>query len=104
MNSKIRPIFGTLAENRGISVWFSDTVAPSIHGETLKQACTLSDEPSYSYDAVGRLTQVQEIPVGEGCKTRVYVYDADGNRTSEASREPGAEGSTGGPWCCCCTT
>jgi YD repeat-containing protein len=73
-------------------VWFSDAVVPSIHGETLKQTSTLSEEPSYTYDAAGRLTQAQEIPAGEGCKTRIYAYDEDGNRTSETSREPGTEG------------
>ena len=73
-------------------VWFSVTIVPSIHGETLKQASTLSEEPSYTYDAAGRLTQAQEIPAGEGCKTRIYSYDEEGNRTSETNRERGTEG------------
>jgi sugar lactone lactonase YvrE len=73
-------------------VWFSDTTVPSIHGETLKQKSTLSEEPSYTYDAAGRLTQTQEIPTGEGCKTRIYSYDEDSNRTTETTREPGSEG------------
>jgi YD repeat-containing protein len=73
-------------------VWFSDTAVPSIHGETMKQASSLSEEPSYTYDTAGRLTQVQEIPAGEGCKTRFYSYDEDSNRTTETTREPGTEG------------
>lgn len=73
-------------------VWFSDTVVPSVHGETLKQNSTLSEEPSYTYDNAGRLIQAQEIPTGEGCKTRVYAYEEEGNRTSETTREPAAEG------------
>jgi hypothetical protein len=73
-------------------VWCSDTIVPSIHGETLEQSSTLSEEPSYTYDAAGRLTQAQEIPAGEGCKTRIYNYDEDGNRTTETTREPGTEG------------
>jgi YD repeat-containing protein len=73
-------------------VWFSDTTVPSVHGETLKQTSTLAEEPLYTYDAAGRLTQVQEIPAGQGCKTRVYTYDEEGNRASETAREPGTEG------------
>ena len=73
-------------------VWFSDTAIPSIHGETLKQTSTLSEEPSYTYDAAGRLTQVQEIPAGEGCKTRIYAFDEESNRTTASTREPNSEG------------
>jgi len=72
--------------------WFSDTIVPSIHGETMKQSSTLSEEPSYTYDAAGRLTQVQEIPAGKGCTTRIYAYDEDNNRTSLTTRAPAAEG------------
>ncbi len=71
---------------------FSDAIVPSIHGETLKQSSTLSEEPSYTYDAAGRLTQVQEIPTGEGCTTRIYAYEEDSNRTSLTARTPGTEG------------
>jgi YD repeat-containing protein len=73
-------------------VWFKDHIVPSIHGETLKQTSTLAEEPNYSYDAAGRLTEAQEIPAGEGCKTRIYSYDEDNNRTSLTQREPGSEG------------
>ncbi len=72
--------------------WFSDTIVPSIHGETMKQASTFSEEPNYTYDTAGRLTQVQEIPVGEGCTTRLYAYEEDSNRTSLTTRKPGTEG------------
>lgn len=71
-------------------VWFSDHVVPSIHGETITQASTLSEE-TYSYGSVGRLSQVQETPTGEGCKTRLYAYDEEANRTSLTTREPTAE-------------
>ena len=80
-------------------VWYSDTIVPSVHGETLKQASTMSEEPSYTYDEAGRLLQTQEIPAGEGCKTRVYTYDEESNRKSLATHEPGSKGectSTGG--------
>jgi hypothetical protein len=69
-----------------------DTIVPSVHGETMKQTSTLSEEPGYTYDAAGRLTQVQEIPAGEGCTTRIYAYEENSNRTTLTSRAPGSEG------------
>jgi len=70
---------------------FSDTVTPSIHGETLTQASTLSEE-TYSYGAAGWLNQVQETPAnGNGCKTRIYNHEEEGNRTSLITREPTPE-------------
>jgi RHS repeat-associated protein len=71
--------------------WFSDTVVPSIHGQWLEQTSTLSHQ-AYSYDAAGRLTQVQNTPVGKGCTTRIYAYDEDTNRTSLTTREPNGKG------------
>lgn len=72
-------------------VWFSDSVSPSIHGETLHQASTLSME-NYVYDNAGRLVETQETPAGKGCVTRLYAYDEESNRTSLTTREPGMEG------------
>lgn len=73
-------------------VWFKDTITPSIHGETISQTSTLAEEPSYTYDAAGRLTQAQEIPAGEGCATRTYAYNEDNDRTSLTASKPGSEG------------
>jgi YD repeat-containing protein len=70
--------------------WFSDTVSPSIHGETITQSSTLAKE-TYSYDNVGKLTETQEIPTGKGCTARLYSYDEDSNRTSLTTRESGTE-------------
>ncbi len=72
-------------------VWFSDVINSSIHGEPLRQASTLAEEPNYVYDNAGRLTEVQETPTGEGCKTRLYNYDEEGERISETQREPTSE-------------
>ena len=72
--------------------WFGDSLVPSIHGEALKEASTLSEEPKESYDAAGRLTEVQEIPVGKGCTTRIYGYEQESNRLSLTTRAPGGEG------------
>jgi RHS repeat-associated protein len=71
--------------------WFSDTVVPSVHGQWLEQTSTLSHQ-GYTYDADGRLTEVQNTPTGQGCTTRVYTYDTDTNRTNLASAAPGGGG------------
>jgi YD repeat-containing protein len=71
--------------------WFSDAVVPSIHGQWLEQTSTLSHQ-AYTYDAAGRLTQVQNTPAGGKCTTRIYEYDADTNRTDLKTYEPGTEG------------
>jgi RHS repeat-associated protein len=71
--------------------WLSDTIVPSIHGQALEQTSTLSHQ-AYTYDAAGRLTQVQNTPAGKGCTTRIYAYEEDTNRTSLTTREPGTEG------------
>ncbi len=72
--------------------WFKDTIVPSVHGEALKQSSTLSEEPKMTYDEAGRLLEVQEIPTGQGCKERLYAYDAESNRASLTTRAPGGEG------------
>ncbi len=72
-------------------IWFKETVAPSIHGEALSRTSTLASE-QYEYDSDGRLTQVQETPAGQGCKTRLYTYNENSDRTSLTTREPGSEG------------
>jgi RHS repeat-associated protein len=71
--------------------WFTETLARSIHGQALSQTGGLVQD-AYTYDANGRLTQVQETPQGAGCVTRVYGYDKETNRTGLTSREPGSEG------------
>jgi streptogramin lyase len=71
-------------------VWFSDSIVPSIHGETLQQTSTLSKE-HYAYDEVGRLSETQETPAGEYCKVRLYGHDEESNRTTFTTREPNSE-------------
>jgi RHS repeat-associated protein len=72
-------------------VWFKDVVLPSIHGQWLEQTSGLSHQ-AYTYDAAGRLTQVQNTPTAsKDCTTRLYSYEADSNRTSLTTREPGTE-------------
>jgi RHS repeat-associated protein len=83
--------------------WYNDTVIPSVHGQWRTQTTSVSGGAAstlnYNYDGLGRLTEVQETPAGQGCTTRLYVYDEDGNRTSQTTRTPGSEGkcaTTGG--------
>ncbi len=78
-------------EEKEKCVWFKDSVSPSIHGQSLEQTSTLSHQ-AYTYDAAGRLTQVQNTPAGKGCTTRIYAYEEDTNRTSLTTREPNAKG------------
>jgi DNA-binding beta-propeller fold protein YncE len=81
----------TKASNCGAScTWFSDSITPSIHGETLAQTSTLA-KAVYAYDQAGRLTETQEVPAGKGCTTRIYRYDNESNRTSLTTVE-GSEG------------
>jgi RHS repeat-associated protein len=75
--------------------WYTDTVTPSIHGQWLAQTSTTATgtlKESDAYDELGRLTEVQDTPTGEGCTTRLYAYDEDGNRTDMAANKPGTEG------------
>jgi DNA-binding beta-propeller fold protein YncE len=74
----------------GKTVWFSDSIAPAIYGETLEQTSTLAKE-KYSYDNAGRLLEAQETPAGKDCVSRLYSYDEEGNRTSQTTRESSSE-------------
>lgn len=72
-------------------VWFQDGVVPTVHGEWATQTSTQATN-KYSYDASGRLVQVQNEPTGKGCTTRIYGYDEDTDRTSLVTRAPGTGG------------
>jgi len=72
--------------------WYSDAVTPSIAGQWLSQASTLSSQ-AYTYDNAGRLTKVQDTPAGSGCTTRIYAYDVETNRVSQTNRNPGGGGA-----------
>ena len=81
----------TKCSESGAPVWFSETRGPSVRGETFSRASTLASE-QYGYDTLGRLTEVQETPAGEGCSVRLYGYDEASNRTSQTTRAPGTGG------------
>jgi RHS repeat-associated protein len=75
--------------------WLEEGLERSIYGQILADSGTLAAQ-QYSYDKAGRLTQAQETPKGGSCTTRVYAYDADSNRKSLTTREPGIGGVCSG--------
>jgi streptogramin lyase len=76
------------SEKEGI--WFSESKVPSVRGETMSRTSTLASE-EYTYDTLGRLTEAHETPAGEYCKTRIYAYDEESNRTELKTREPNSK-------------
>jgi streptogramin lyase len=90
--TQIEYIKTTNCSEHSASVWFSESRAPSVRGETLSRANTLAGD-TYVYDTVGRLTEAHETPAGEGCTTRLYAYDEESNRTSQTTRAPGGGGA-----------
>lgn len=79
---------GCLAE----CTWLYFNQDYSVFGQVVSQSSTLSSQ-IYSYDKVGRLTQVRDAPRGGPCTTRTYSYDADSNRTALVTRSAGAGGA-----------
>lgn len=77
--------------------WFSETIVPSIHGETLQKTSTLATS-EYTYDNAGRLIEADETPAQKHalCTTRLYTYDEEGNRTSLTKRQAKKCASEGG--------
>ena len=75
---------------KSAGVWFSETKVASVRGETMSRTSTLASE-NYNYDTLGRLTEVQEIPASEFCKTRSYAYDEESNRTKLTAYGPNSK-------------
>jgi RHS repeat-associated protein len=71
--------------------WLDFQTNQSIHGQILDQASGLSAQ-DLAYDAAGRLSQVQDSPIGGGCTIRSYGFDADSNRLSLNTKPPAADG------------
>jgi RHS repeat-associated protein len=70
--------------------WYKDSIVPSIHGQWMNQTSTFNQD-IYTYDGIGRLTEVQDTPTGKGCTTHHYTYDEDTNRTSLTAYPPNAK-------------
>ena len=76
--------------------WLDFDNKESIHGQVVAEDNRRMGNLStnrYTYDHIGRLTQAQDTPSGQGCTTRSYGYDADSNRRTFSSRPP----LSGGP-------
>jgi RHS repeat-associated protein len=78
-------------EEKEKCIWFKDAVLPSIHGQWLEQTSTFAHQ-AYTYDAAGRLKQVQNTPTGGKCTTREYYYNEDSSRTLLRTYEPNSKG------------
>jgi RHS repeat-associated protein len=70
--------------------WFSESLIPSIHDQTLEDVNSLATN-NYAYDEAGRLIEARETPMGEYYKTRIYTYDPESDRTSLITREPNSK-------------
>ncbi|MGK5449778.1 DNRLRE domain-containing protein [Streptomyces radiopugnans] len=84
----------TYTRDRDGTLVYSDTVTSSVHGQATSHA-GWSDQ-TYSYDAVGRLTEVQDTSATV-CTRRSYAFDARANRKSLTT-------ATGAPGTDCPTT
>lgn len=73
------PVGRTYTDSTG-AVIFSDSVVENHQGQWIQHLSTTATM-AYSYDALGRLTQVQD-GAGNACTTRSYGYDTRSNRTS----------------------
>jgi RHS repeat-associated protein len=77
------------------ATWLQETISESVHGQWRTRAATLglagfasgahTSNQTYTYDNVGRLTNVADTYDG-ACRTRTYGFDANSNRTSLLSR------------------
>ena len=81
----------TNCSEKSAPVWYSETIGSTVRGETLNRTSTLATE-NYTYDTLGRLTEVQETPAGGECGVRLYEYEKESNRTKFTSRKPGSKG------------
>ena len=70
--------------------WFSDSIVPSIHGQWLDQTSTLSSQ-TYTYDAAGRLTQVQTPPPAKAAPPASTPMTKTPTARASTTREPTAK-------------
>jgi RHS repeat-associated protein len=81
----------------GDSIWLSETVSPSIHGQTRTHAYTGATDYAgthiYTYDNLGRLAQAADTTVADGCTTHTYGFNANTNRTSRTVYNPATDGT-----------
>jgi RHS repeat-associated protein len=81
----------------------TDTVVPDSHGNWASQSTSdtsqsLNSSQAFTYDKADRLSTVQDTAAAQ-CTTRSYTYNADSDRTAQATAAPGTGGvcQTGSP-------
>jgi RHS repeat-associated protein len=77
--------------------WINNTAEYNIHGQMVTQAglptqSGATTSQAFHYDAIGRLSGVQDISDGQ-CETRLYAFDADSNRTAQETYAPASGGA-----------
>jgi RHS repeat-associated protein len=77
-----------LSYSKGTATWLEETLGRSIFGQVRSNNGTLVND-TYTYDQAGRLEEARETPSKGNCVARKYSYDADSNRLSKTTREPG---------------
>ncbi|MEU2618112.1 DNRLRE domain-containing protein [Streptomyces sp. NPDC007157] len=82
------------------TVLVSDSVTLTVHGQRATHTGTpgVTASQAYTYDAAGRLTQVQDTSTDAFCTTRSYTYDKNSNRKTlaTATGAVGADCTTSG--------
>lgn len=76
----------------GNCTWFEEHLERAASGQIYAANSSLVSD-RYAYDKAGRLKEAFETPSGGQCTTRAYTYDADSNRLSKTTREPGIGGA-----------
>ncbi|MFJ9638640.1 DNRLRE domain-containing protein [Streptomyces sp. NPDC101178] len=73
----------------------SDITSYTVHGQQAGRSQTdgSTTETDYSYDSVGRLTQVADRTAG-GCTARSYTFDQNSNRTRRATASDDCDSTT----------
>ena len=66
----------------GSGLLYSNSVSRGPGGALMSDASSLGNR-QYSYDGVGRLTNVNDTPAGAVCTARSYSYDINSNRLSK---------------------
>jgi YD repeat-containing protein len=75
-----------LAYTKGSGVWPTSTAVWSIHGQQKHATSAGGWANNYNYDGAGRLTKTDDLtPLG--CRTRLFAYDDNTNRTSMTRRD-----------------
>ncbi|MET8080683.1 RHS repeat-associated core domain-containing protein [Streptomyces sp. NPDC005303] len=81
------PVARTYTRDNDGTVLVSDSITATVQGQVATHTGTpgVTASQSYSYDKVGRLTQVQDTGTDAVCTTRSYTFDKNSNRKALAT-------------------